>query len=154
MGRQGQQKQRRRRGGSSSSSSTQLIRLILFLVVLLLPQQRQPRLLKNLHGPAVAVASVASSPLISRSAMLFWKTSHPFVGKVAKSAFQRTCQALSLKHPTTLLTSLQGIRTCTRSSSFATTTNITNTTNTTLVNGNSDNSNHTATNGGGRDESI
>ena len=137
LGQQGQRRRRRQGGGSrSSSSSTQpLRRLVMFLVLLSLPKRQEQHQRQNLHGLAVAsVASAASSPMLSRAVVLFWKASHPFVGKVTKSALQRTRQAWSLKHPTTLLTSLQGIRTCTRSS-LATATNITNTTTTnTLVN--------------------
>ena len=139
LGQQGQRRRRRQCGGSRSSSSrsTQLLqRLVLFLVLLSFPKRQEQHQHQNLHGLAVAsVASAASSPMLSRAVVLFWKASHPFVGKVTKSALQRTRQAWSLKHPTTLLTSLQGIRTYTRSS-LATATNITNTTST-LVNSSS-----------------
>jgi len=42
--------------------------------------------------------------------IVFWKTSQPFIGKITRSAMTRTRTAWSLKHPSTVITSLQGIR--------------------------------------------
>jgi hypothetical protein len=99
-------RQRQRRdGGSSSKSTRRLLRRLLVLYPLLSLQLLLLLLL-------LPVQTSDAAPLSPKFAVVIWKASQPFVGKLTKSAVLRTRQAWSLKHPTTLLSSLQGLRTC------------------------------------------